>query len=81
VQALLSASDTAAGVRFGQVAEPVPQAGDVVIEVEWFTLLARNLDHAAALPAGSIPGFDAVGVVRRAAEDAPAPRRAPEWPR
>jgi NADPH2:quinone reductase len=73
VQALLSDPDTPAGVRFGQVPEPVPQAGDVVIEVEWFTLLARNLDHAATLPAGSIPGFDAVGVVRRAAEDGTGP--------
>jgi NADPH2:quinone reductase len=73
MQALLSTPGIPAGVRFGQVAEPVPRAADAVIEVEWFTLLARTLDHAAALPAGSIPGFDAVGVVRRAAEDGTGP--------
>ncbi|GAA3586468.1 zinc-binding dehydrogenase [Nonomuraea rosea] len=73
MQALISDPDTPAGVRLGQVPEPVPQASEVVIEVEWFTLLARNLDHAATLPAGSIPGFDAVGVVRRAAEDGTGP--------
>ncbi|GAA4630549.1 hypothetical protein GCM10023196_056330 [Actinoallomurus vinaceus] len=73
MQALLSDPDTPAGVRFGQAREPVPQAGDVLIEVERFTLLLRNLEHAATLPPGSIPGFDAVGVVRRAAEDGTGP--------
>ncbi|MEV0147093.1 MULTISPECIES: zinc-binding dehydrogenase [unclassified Nonomuraea] len=73
MQALISDPDTPAGVRLGQVPEPVPQASEAVIEVEWFTLLARNLDHAATLPAGSIPGFDAVGMVRRAAEDGTGP--------
>jgi NADPH:quinone reductase-like Zn-dependent oxidoreductase len=73
MQALLSDPDTSAGVRFGQAPEPVPLAGEVLIEVERFTLLARNLEHAATLPPGSIPGFDAVGVVRRAAEDGTGP--------
>lgn len=73
MQALISDPDTPAGVRLGQVPEPVPQAAEAVIEVEWFTLLARNLDHAATLPPGSIPGFDAVGTVRRAAEDGTGP--------
>ncbi|MEO3875822.1 zinc-binding dehydrogenase [Nonomuraea sp. B12E4] len=75
MQALLSDPDAPAGVRFGQAPEPVPQAGDVLIEVERFTLVARNLDHAAGLPPGSIPGFDAVGVVRRAAENGTGPAR------
>ncbi|WP_406316450.1 zinc-binding dehydrogenase [Streptosporangium sp. NBC_01639] len=73
MQALISDPDTPAGVRLGQVPQPVPQAAEAVIEVEWFTLLARNLDHAATLPPGSIPGFDAVGTVRRAAEDGTGP--------
>ncbi|MET7464801.1 zinc-binding dehydrogenase [Nonomuraea sp. NPDC005501] len=73
MHALLSAPDTPTGVRAGQAPEPVPQAGDVVIEVECFTLVARNLDHAATLPPGSVPGFDAVGVVRRAADDGTGP--------
>ncbi|HUR07446.1 MAG TPA: zinc-binding dehydrogenase, partial [Nonomuraea sp.] len=73
MQALLSDPDTPAGVRLGQAPEPVPEAGDVLIEVEWFTLLARNLAHAGTLTPGSVPGFDAVGVVRRAAEDGTGP--------
>ncbi|MEU4329003.1 hypothetical protein [Nonomuraea dietziae] len=73
MQALLSAPNSPAGVRFGEVPEPLPQAGEVVIEVELFTLLARNLDHAATLPTGSVPGFDAIGVVRQAAKDGSGP--------
>ncbi|WP_214415070.1 zinc-binding dehydrogenase [Sphaerisporangium fuscum] len=73
MQALLSDPGAPAGVRLGQAPEPVPQHGEIVVEVERFTLLARNLDHAATLPAGSIPGFDAVGVVRQAAQDGTGP--------
>ncbi|MGW2822673.1 zinc-binding dehydrogenase [Streptomyces sp. NPDC001443] len=73
MRALLSTPDTPAGVRLGQAPDPVAQNGDVLVEVERFTLLARGLDHAATLPPGSIPGYDAVGVVRRAASDGTGP--------
>jgi NADPH:quinone reductase len=73
MQALLATPDSPAGVRLGEAPEPVAGTGDVLIEVELFTLVARNLDHAARLPPGSVPGFDAVGVVTRAAEDGTGP--------
>ncbi|MEU6479912.1 hypothetical protein ABZ858_24105 [Streptomyces sp. NPDC047017] len=49
------------------------RTGDMLVEVERFTLLVRGIDHVATLPPGSIPGYDAVGVVRQAAADGTGP--------
>ncbi|WP_225824087.1 zinc-binding dehydrogenase [Streptomyces naphthomycinicus] len=73
MRALLSTPDTPAGVRLGRAPDPVARTGDVLVEVERFTLHARGLEHAATLPPGSIPGYDAVGVVRQAAADGTGP--------
>ncbi|WP_328398118.1 hypothetical protein [Nocardia sp. NBC_00416] len=73
MQALLASPHASAGVTFGDVPDPRPKPDQVLIEVELFPIVARALDHAATLPAGSVPGSDAVGTVVHPAADGSGP--------
>ncbi|GAA4614731.1 zinc-binding dehydrogenase [Actinoallomurus liliacearum] len=73
MQALLASPHAPAGVSLGDAPDPQPKPDEVLVEVELFPVVARALDHAATLPAGSVPGFDAVGTVVRPAADGSGP--------
>ena len=61
------------GVALGEAPDPAPRPDEALVEVELFTVVARNFDHAATLPVGSVSGFDAVGTIVRAADDGSGP--------
>lgn len=61
------------GVSLGDAPDPAPRPDEALVAVELFTIVARNFDHAARLPVGSVPGFDTVGVIVRAADDGSGP--------
>lgn len=63
------------GIRLGDVAEPTPTKSQALVEVHAASL---NWAEAAALARlckpGAVPGWDAAGVVVRAAEDGSGPK-------
>lgn len=73
MQALLVDHDTPSQVTLGEAPEPVPGRGEVLMDVECFSIIERNLRHAAITPSGCIPGYDAVGTLVRTADDGSAP--------
>ncbi|MEO6083867.1 MAG: zinc-binding dehydrogenase [Umezawaea sp.] len=60
-------------VRFADVEEPRPTAGEVLVEIRHIGLNPGELKHADLWPAGAIHGYDASGVVVRAAADGSGP--------
>lgn len=62
-----------AKLRLDEVPEPVPGPGQVVIEVHHSSLNAAELYFAERSQPGTVLGFDAAGVVVRAAEDGSGP--------
>jgi NADPH:quinone reductase len=73
VQAIVVDTGAPHGLSLGEVPDPVPQPDEVLLGVEHVTMVARNVAHAATLPVGTVPGFDAVGTVLRAADDGSGP--------
>ncbi len=67
-----AASET---VRLGEVAEPVPGPGQVLVEVSHASLNHGDLNDARSgrVPVGAVLGSDAAGVVVRAAADGTGP--------
>jgi NADPH:quinone reductase-like Zn-dependent oxidoreductase len=63
------------GLRLGEASEPTPTRSQALVEVHAASL---NWAEAAALPRlckpGEVPGWDAAGVVVRAAEDGSGPK-------
>jgi NADPH:quinone reductase-like Zn-dependent oxidoreductase len=60
-------------VRFADVDEPEPAAGEILVEIRHIGLNSGELNHADQWPAGAIHGYDAAGVVLRAAADGSGP--------
>ncbi|RBP12856.1 NADPH:quinone reductase-like Zn-dependent oxidoreductase [Roseiarcus fermentans] len=62
------------GLRFGEVAEPTPTAGQALVEVRAISFNWGELSflHHMHRP-GDVPGWDAAGVVVRAAADGSGP--------
>ncbi|MBE1589660.1 zinc-binding dehydrogenase [Nonomuraea angiospora] len=60
--------------RFAEVPEPVPGPGQALVEVRQASVNFSDLRHMGRLPEGTVLGYDAAGVVLRAAEDGTGPR-------
>jgi NADPH:quinone reductase-like Zn-dependent oxidoreductase len=60
-------------VRFAEVEEPRPAAGEAVVEIRHIGLNLGELKYADQWPVGAIHGHDAAGVVLRAAADGSGP--------
>ncbi|BCJ49696.1 oxidoreductase [Actinoplanes sp. NBRC 14428] len=60
-------------VRFADVDEPEQAAGELLADIRHIGLNYGELRHAGQYPAGDIHGFDASGVVLRAAPDGSGP--------
>jgi NADPH:quinone reductase-like Zn-dependent oxidoreductase len=59
--------------RFADVAEPVPGPGQALVEVRHAAVNFSELRRMGRLPEGTVLGYDAAGVVLRAAEDGTGP--------
>ncbi|GIF15745.1 zinc-binding dehydrogenase [Actinoplanes teichomyceticus] len=73
MQAVIADREARGGFRRADIPEPVPQAGQVLIEVRHVSLNRGEARHPGAFPAGAVLGYDAAGVVIRAAEDGTGP--------
>ncbi|MEW1838654.1 zinc-binding dehydrogenase, partial [Nonomuraea angiospora] len=60
--------------RFAEVPEPEPGPGQALVEVRQASVNFSDLRHMGRLPEGTVLGYDAAGVVLRAAEDGTGPR-------
>jgi NADPH:quinone reductase-like Zn-dependent oxidoreductase len=75
VRAVVIDPDASSGWRWGQVEEPVPGPGRVVVAPRHVSLNRGDLNDARSgrLPAGAVLGSDLAGVVIRAATDGQGP--------
>jgi NADPH:quinone reductase-like Zn-dependent oxidoreductase len=74
MRALVHDTDVPSGLRIAEVAEPVPRDSQVLIEVHAISLNFGELAYMAKMRRpGEIPGWDAAGVVIRAAADGSGP--------
>ncbi|MFC4589132.1 zinc-binding dehydrogenase [Sphaerisporangium corydalis] len=73
MKALVADAQGAAGVRVGEVPEPVPERDEVLVEVLHASVNFGEMRYAAYRPPGTVMGHDAAGVVLRAAADGTGP--------
>ncbi|MFI8218812.1 zinc-binding dehydrogenase [Streptomyces sp. NPDC085932] len=75
VRALVVDPSAPVAVRLGEVAEPVPGPGQVLVEASHVSLNHGDLNDARSrrVPVGAVLGSDAAGVVVRAAADGTGP--------
>ncbi|MGW2154955.1 zinc-binding dehydrogenase [Nonomuraea sp. NPDC001699] len=59
--------------RLADVPEPVPEAGQALVEVHRTSVNFSELRHMGRLPEGTVLGYDAAGVVLRPAADGTGP--------
>jgi len=76
MKALISDPNARRGLRFGDVAEPEPTAAQALVEVHAISLNFGELAFLGHMhKPGDVPGWDAAGVVVRAAADGSGPPR------
>ncbi|MER6694322.1 zinc-binding dehydrogenase [Streptomyces minutiscleroticus] len=73
MRALVVDHGEAGPVRFADVDEPVPSAGEALVEIRHIGLNFGELKYPQEWPAGAVHGHDAAGVVLRAASDGSGP--------
>ena len=73
MRALLVDSSAPGGLRLGDAPEPEPGPNQALVEVRHIALNYGDLNGAKNRPAGFIPGWDASGVVARAAASGGGP--------
>lgn len=73
MRALVVDPDAPGSLRLGTAAEPQPTPGQVVLEVRHISLNRGEVAFAGQRPAGTVHGYDAAGVVVRAAADGTGP--------
>ncbi|RDI42651.1 zinc-binding dehydrogenase [Nocardia mexicana] len=73
MRALVVDSDAPGSLRLGSAPEPEPASDQVVIEVRHFSLNRGEVLFAGRRPRGTVHGYDASGVVVRAAADGSGP--------
>ncbi|WP_280335242.1 zinc-binding dehydrogenase [Nocardia wallacei] len=73
MRALIVDNETPESLRLSTVPDPEPGPGQVLIEVRHFSLNRGEVLFAGRRPAGTVHGYDASGVVVRAAADGSGP--------
>ncbi|MHA3020778.1 zinc-binding dehydrogenase [Mycobacterium sp. BMJ-28] len=74
MRAIVYDPQAAANLRFGEVGEPVPDAGQAVIDVHAIALNFGEVHFIDQMrKPGEVPGWDSAGVVVRAAADGSGP--------
>ncbi|SHN45309.1 zinc-binding dehydrogenase [Cryptosporangium aurantiacum] len=74
MRALLVDRSTPSGLRLGQADDPIPGAGQALVRTTATSLNAGEVVHAVPnAPDGTVLGWDAAGVVERAAADGSGP--------
>ncbi|MCQ4206462.1 zinc-binding dehydrogenase [Streptomyces longispororuber] len=73
MRALVVDPDAQGSLRLGTVAEPQAAPHQLVVEVQHVSLNRGEVAFAGRLPAGTVHGYDAAGVVARAAADGTGP--------
>ena len=73
MRALVVDHSEAGPIRFADVDEPVPSAGEALVEIRHIGLNFGELNYVHQWPAGAVHGHDAAGVVVRAASDGSGP--------
>lgn len=73
MRALVVDPDASVSLRLGTAPEPHPAPGQLVISVRHISLNRGEVAFAGRLPAGTVHGYDAAGVVVRAAADGTGP--------
>lgn len=76
MRAIVVDPDAEGGLRIGEVAEPTLAADQVLVEARHLALNYGDLNGARSRPAGFVPGWDASGVVVRAAASGGPPEGA-----
>ncbi|NUT35886.1 MAG: zinc-binding dehydrogenase [Hamadaea sp.] len=74
MRALIADPQAAGGVRLGDAEDPLPAPTEALVEVKAVSLNYGELRDTRGLTPGTIPGWDAAGVVVSAAEDGSGPR-------
>ncbi|WP_248964842.1 zinc-binding dehydrogenase [Sphaerisporangium perillae] len=75
VRAIVVDPGAPASLRIGEVPEPEPEAGQAVVEVRHASVNFGEVRYAGHQPPGTVLGYDAAGVVVRAAADGSGPAR------
>ena len=70
MQALIAAPETAGGFQFAEVPEPVPEPGQVLVEVRHASVNFGEVRYLGFQAAGAVLGYDAAGHVVQAADGA-----------
>ncbi len=73
MQALVVSPGSPSGLVLGEAPDPVPARNEALVQVENSSLNFGDVSGAAGGKPGSVPGWDAAGVVLRAAEDGSGP--------
>ena len=73
MRALLVDSSAKTGFRLGETPEPVPAANQVLVEVKAISLNYGEVSGGFSSPEGEVQGWDAAGVVVKAAADGSGP--------
>ncbi|MEV7013446.1 zinc-binding dehydrogenase [Streptosporangium sp. NPDC051022] len=73
MRALVADPEAPAGLRFGETGEPEPRPDQLLIEVRHISLNRGEVMFAGRLGPGTVLGYDASGVVVRAAADGTGP--------
>ncbi|MER5257940.1 zinc-binding dehydrogenase [Streptomyces sp. NPDC002855] len=73
MRALVVDHSEAGPVRFADVDEPVPSAGETLVEIRHIGLNFGELNYVHQWQAGAVHGHDAAGVVARTASDGSGP--------
>jgi NADPH:quinone reductase-like Zn-dependent oxidoreductase len=73
MRALLVDPSAPSGFRFAEVAEPAPAPNQVLVEVKAISVNYGEVSGGFAVPEGQVQGWDAAGVVVKAAADGSGP--------
>jgi NADPH2:quinone reductase len=73
MRALVVTPGSTSGLKFDEVPDPVPAPNQVLVDVQHSSLNFGDVSMAPNAAAGSVPGWDASGVVAQAAADGSGP--------